>query len=126
MITRRRHDEVEVAIDLPTIALGDHCLERGGGLLKGGTPLGGVAAEFAETKTQAKQGVSIGVQIIAELRRERWRVWWQDAIAPNDRSGLSASDQASAKPRSCSFIDVRDYRLRRCWHWRLPGHRQRR
>ena len=39
MITRRCHYEVEVAIDLLAIALGDYGLKGGGGLLKGSARL---------------------------------------------------------------------------------------
>ena len=74
MIARSRHDEVEVAIDLLAIALGDDRLERGGGLLEGDARLCGVAAEFAETKAEPEKRVTVGMQVVAELRRKGWRV----------------------------------------------------
>jgi len=46
MITRRSHDEVEVAIDLLAVPLGNHRLKSGGGLLERCTCPCGVSAKF--------------------------------------------------------------------------------
>ena len=104
MIARRRHDEVEVAIDLLAIALGDDRLERGGGLLEGGARLCGVAAEFAEAKAEAEERIAIGMQIVAELRRKGRRVWRKHAIAPDDRACLAASDEACRESRRLPLL----------------------
>ena len=99
MIARRCHDEVEVAIDLLAVALRDHRLKRGGGLLEGDPRLCGVAAEFAKAKPEPEKRIAVGMQVEAELRRKGWRVRRQRAVAPDDRARLAARDEPAAKAR---------------------------
>ena len=69
MIASGGHDEMEVAIDLAAIALGDHGLERCRGLLEGRPCLCRVTAELEQSEPESEQRVSVGMQIVAELRR---------------------------------------------------------
>jgi hypothetical protein len=72
MIARRRHDEMEVAIRLSTIAFGHNRLEGSRRLFECDPCLVWIAAEFEEAQPQPKQAISVTVEIEAELRREGW------------------------------------------------------
>lgn len=126
MIAGRSHDEVEIAVDLAAVALGDHRLERGRGLFEGDPGARPVAAQLDQAKAEAEQSVSIGMQIVAELRRERRRIRRQSAVAPDDRARLAARDQVSPETGGRRFGDVRRDCLRACGHRRPPCRRLRR
>jgi hypothetical protein len=123
VITRRCHYEVEVAIDLLAIALGDYGLKGGGGLLKGSARLCSVTAEFTEAKAEPEKGVAVGMEVVAELRREGRGAGRKRAVAPDDRARLSTRDQSAAKAGGRRFCDVGRDCLRRCWHRRSLDHR---
>ena len=126
MIACCRHNEVEVTINLLAVAFGDDCFEGSCSLFESGARLCGVAIEFAKAKAESEKRIAVGMQIIAELRCEGWRIGRKLTVAPNDCAGLAACDEATSKAGSHCFCDIGRNRFRRCWHRQSLDHKQRR
>ena len=123
VIGRGGHDEMEVTINLLAVALGHHRFKRCSRLLEGSARLGSVAAELAKAQAKAQQGISVGMEIVAELGGEGRRVGREGTVAPDDRTGLAACDQPAPEASGRCFCDVGRNRFRGCGHRRSLDHR---
>lgn len=87
MIAGRCHHEMEVAVCFAAIAFGHNCFEGSCGLLERRACLVRVAVEFEEAQTQAKQAISVTVEIETELWRKGGRVRRESTVTPDHCAG---------------------------------------
>ncbi|UFS67706.1 hypothetical protein LO749_16550 [Paracoccus denitrificans] len=116
MIAGRCHHEMEVAVCFAAIAFGHNCFEGSCGLLERRACLVRVAVEFEEAQTQAKQAISVTVEIETELWRKGGRVRRESTVTPDHCAGLAARNKPAAKARRRCVGDRRCDRVRGGWH----------